>query len=68
MGVRRHPGADTRDADTLGLRLLDIPLTLPPLTIGMAWHPRHTADGAHRWLRDAVRRTLCMSSAAVDPV
>lgn len=58
----------TRDADALGLRLLDIPLTLPPLTIGMAWHPRHTADGAHRWLRDAVRRTLCPSWTAVDPV
>ncbi|MEV0294344.1 LysR family transcriptional regulator [Nocardia sp. NPDC050710] len=56
------PGADpsplTDDATTLGLHLLDIPLTLPPLTIGMAWHPRHTADGAHRWLRNAVRRIL----------
>lgn len=56
------PGADpsplTDAATTLGLRLLDIPLPLPPLTIGMAWHPRHAADGAHRWLRDAVRRTL----------
>ncbi|MFI2476759.1 LysR family transcriptional regulator [Nocardia xishanensis] len=56
------PGADpsplTDGATALGLHLLDIPLALPPLTIGMAWHPRHTADGAHRWLRDAVRRTL----------
>ncbi|MFI7663868.1 LysR family transcriptional regulator [Nocardia sp. NPDC049526] len=56
------PGAGssplTDDATALGLRLLDIPLTLPPLTIGMAWHPRHTADGAHRWLRNAIRRTL----------
>ncbi|MFG2824656.1 LysR family transcriptional regulator [Kitasatospora sp. NPDC048365] len=58
------PSPLTRDADALGLRLLDIPLTLPPLTIGMAWHPRHTADGAHRWLRDAVRRTLRTSTAA----
>ncbi|WP_433479193.1 LysR family transcriptional regulator [Spirillospora sp. CA-142024] len=45
-------------AHTLGLRLLEIPLPLPPLTIGMAWHPRHTADGAHQWLRGAVRRVL----------
>ncbi|MBM7774475.1 DNA-binding transcriptional LysR family regulator [Actinokineospora baliensis] len=45
-------------AHTLGLRLLDIPLPLPPLTIGMAWHPRHAADGAHQWLRDAVRHVL----------
>ncbi|MEU5697188.1 LysR family transcriptional regulator [Actinosynnema sp. NPDC020468] len=45
-------------ARALGLRLLDIPLPLPPLTIGMAWHPRHTTDGAHQWLRGAVRRVL----------
>ncbi|MCX5208482.1 LysR family transcriptional regulator [Kitasatospora sp. NBC_00240] len=58
------PSPLTHDADALGLRLLDIPLTLPPLTIGMAWHPRHTSDGAHRWLRDAVRRTLRTPTAA----
>ncbi|WP_328401726.1 LysR substrate-binding domain-containing protein [Nocardia sp. NBC_00403] len=56
------PGADpsplTNDATALGLHLLDIPLALPPLTISMAWHPRHTADGAHHWLRNTVRRTL----------
>ncbi|GAB3889320.1 LysR substrate-binding domain-containing protein [Kibdelosporangium lantanae] len=45
-------------ARTLGLRLLEIPLPLPPLTIGMAWHPRHTADGAHQWLRATVRQVL----------
>lgn len=45
-------------AHALGLRLLDIPLPLPPVRIGMAWHPRHTADGAHQWLRGAVRRVL----------
>ncbi|MFC5664871.1 LysR substrate-binding domain-containing protein [Kitasatospora misakiensis] len=45
-------------ARAMGLRLLDIALPLPPLTIGMAWHPRHTADGAHQWLRGAVRRVL----------
>ncbi|MFE9686888.1 LysR family transcriptional regulator [Streptomyces sp. NPDC006285] len=48
----------THTATTLGLMLLDIPLPLPPLAIAMAWHPRHTADGAHQWLRNAVRRTL----------
>ncbi|MEU9047594.1 MULTISPECIES: LysR family transcriptional regulator [unclassified Kitasatospora] len=45
-------------ARAMGLVLLEIPLPLPPLTIGMAWHPRHTADGAHQWLRAAVRRVL----------
>ncbi|UNO43764.1 LysR family transcriptional regulator [Streptomyces sp. MST-110588] len=52
------PSPITDAATTLGLRLLDIPLPLPPVTIGMAWHPRHAADGAHHWLRDAVRRVL----------
>ncbi|MFD5529325.1 LysR family transcriptional regulator [Streptomyces virginiae] len=45
-------------AHAMGLRLLDIPLPLPPVTIGMAWHPRHTADGGHQWLRAAVRQVL----------
>ncbi|MFI1769230.1 LysR family transcriptional regulator [Streptomyces sp. NPDC020800] len=52
------PSPLTDAAHALGLRLLEIPLPLPPLTIGMAWHPRHTADGAHQWLRGAVRRVL----------
>ncbi|MFD4936719.1 LysR family transcriptional regulator [Streptomyces virginiae] len=52
------PSPLTDVATALGLRLLDIPLPLPPLTIGMAWHPRHAADGGHHWLRNAVRRTL----------
>ncbi|MFC4330889.1 LysR family transcriptional regulator [Streptomyces andamanensis] len=52
------PSPLTEAAAVLGLRLLGIPLPLPPLTIGMAWHPRHAADGAHHWLRGAVRRTL----------
>jgi len=59
------PGAGasplTDQANALGLRLLDIPFELPPLTIGMAWHPRHTADGAHRWLRHTIRSVLHQS-------
>ncbi|MFG2976511.1 LysR family transcriptional regulator [Streptomyces sp. NPDC048331] len=55
------PSPLTDVASALCLRVLDIPLSLPPLTIGMAWHPRHAADGGHHWLRDAVRRTLRVS-------
>ncbi|MFD0396884.1 LysR family transcriptional regulator [Kitasatospora sp. NPDC127121] len=62
------PSPLTHDAGALGLHLLDIPLALPPLTIGMAWHPRHTADGAHRWLRDAVRRVLRPWGPSVQPL
>ncbi|MFC4054141.1 LysR family transcriptional regulator [Actinomadura syzygii] len=52
------PSPLSATADALGLRLLEIPLPLPPLTIAMAWHPRHTADVPHRWLRDTVRRVF----------
>jgi DNA-binding transcriptional LysR family regulator len=50
------PFADV--ALTLGLQLIEIPLTLPPIEIAMAWHPRHSVDGGHRWLRSVVRRAL----------
>ncbi|MFI2609734.1 LysR family transcriptional regulator [Kitasatospora sp. NPDC018619] len=36
----------------LGLRTFPIPLRLDPLEVGMAWHPRTSADPAHRWFRD----------------
>lgn len=55
----------TDAATALGLHLLEIPLPLPPLAIGMAWHPRHAADGGHHWLRAAVRRTLGSRSPAL---
>jgi DNA-binding transcriptional LysR family regulator len=44
--------------EALNLTGFTIPLDLPPLTISMAWHPRHDADGAHRWLRQCVRDSL----------
>ncbi|MFD9692138.1 LysR family transcriptional regulator [Kitasatospora sp. NPDC059146] len=37
--------------EALGLRTFPIPLELPPLELGMAWHPRNSADPAHRWFR-----------------
>lgn len=42
----------------LGLRAFPIPLNVPQIEIGMAWHPRHDADAAHRWFRDQVRTTV----------
>ncbi|MER0240987.1 LysR family transcriptional regulator [Streptomyces sp. HSW2009] len=39
----------------LGLRTFALPLDLPPVEIGMAWHPRNAADHAHRWFRARVR-------------
>lgn len=36
------------------LVVLDIPLELPGVRLGMAWHLRLDADPAHRWLREAL--------------
>jgi DNA-binding transcriptional LysR family regulator len=48
--------ATTRTA--LGLCAFEIPLPLPEVSIGMAWHPRNTADSGHRWLRDLIRAVV----------
>ncbi|MET8585409.1 LysR family transcriptional regulator [Streptomyces collinus] len=45
-------------ATTLGLVAFEVPLELPALKVGFAWHPRHDADPAHAWLRDCVREVL----------
>ncbi|WP_030671290.1 LysR family transcriptional regulator [Streptomyces rimosus] len=36
----------------LGLRTFPIPLDLPTIEFGMAWHPRNAADPGHRWFRE----------------
>ncbi|GAQ51593.1 LysR family transcriptional regulator [Streptomyces acidiscabies] len=45
-------------ARTLGLVHFEVPLPLPPLRLGMAWHPRYDADPAHAWLRGLVREWM----------
>ncbi|MCW8384347.1 LysR family transcriptional regulator [Streptomyces justiciae] len=45
-------------SESLGLVTFDIPLQLPPLRLGLAWHPRHDADPAHAWLRGTVRELM----------
>lgn len=44
--------------EALGLVTFEVPLELPPLPIGLAWHPRHDADPAHVWLRACARDLL----------
>ncbi|MGA4840079.1 LysR family transcriptional regulator [Streptomyces sp. G45] len=41
--------------DALGLVTFPVPVPLPPLSLALAWHPRHDADPAHAWLRGCVR-------------
>ncbi|MFF9675605.1 LysR family transcriptional regulator [Streptomyces eurythermus] len=51
-------------ADALGLVAFEIPLPLPTITVGFAWHPRHDADPAHAWLRGCVRELLTPGPAS----
>ncbi|MBN9430550.1 MAG: LysR family transcriptional regulator [Burkholderiales bacterium] len=45
-------------APSMGLTLFELPLQVTREPLLMAWHPRHGADAAHRWLRDAVKRAM----------
>ncbi|MDM0029483.1 LysR family transcriptional regulator [Variovorax saccharolyticus] len=45
-------------AASLGLQVFDLPVLVPAEAMRMAWHPRHGADPAHRWLRERMQRVL----------
>jgi len=45
----------TAFSDSLPITSFPIPLPLPAITIGMAWHPRVTAEPVHAWLRAQVQ-------------
>lgn len=45
----RHTG-DLR----AGLHCFALPLSMPPITVSLLWHPRLDGDPAHRWLRGCV--------------
>lgn len=38
-----------------GMHTFALPFPTPGITVSMLWHPRHSADPAHRWLRACVR-------------
>lgn len=41
-------------ADWARLKVLEPPVPLRPISEALFWNPRHTADRAHRWLRDQI--------------
>ena len=43
----RHTGC-LRD----GMHTFPLPVSMPPITVSMLWHPRLHADPVHRWLRE----------------
>jgi DNA-binding transcriptional LysR family regulator len=40
------------------LRLLPLPIEIPPFQVRMFWHEHQEEKAAHRWLRDLIYRTL----------
>jgi DNA-binding transcriptional LysR family regulator len=37
---------------TVSIKLLESPFTVPDIHEAMYWHPRHTTDPGHEWLRE----------------
>ena len=58
----RHSGC-LRD----GLHTFALPVSVPPITVSMLWHPRLHADPVHRWLRELMVE-ICSREAAPGPV
>jgi DNA-binding transcriptional LysR family regulator len=52
-------------SSSLGLRILELPLNLPPLTLSLVWHERHRHDAAHRWLREFIASKHAVSRGQV---
>jgi DNA-binding transcriptional LysR family regulator len=50
----------------LGLRTFPIPLVLPPIDVGIAWHPRNDHDPAHLWFRQHLSSTFTASHRAAQ--
>jgi DNA-binding transcriptional LysR family regulator len=39
----------------VGMHSFPLPVSTPPFTVSLLWHPRLDADPAHRWLRECVQ-------------
>jgi DNA-binding transcriptional LysR family regulator len=38
-----------------GMHTFPLPISIPPITVSLLWHPRMDGDPVHGWLRDCVR-------------
>ena len=55
-----------RMLDTLGLRTFTVPVPLPSVTVGMAWHPRNHHDRTHQLLRERTRHIMAAAAEGVS--
>lgn len=44
-----------------------LPIPVPEINISLLWHPRLSADPAHRWLRETIRELCAGTSAGRRP-
>jgi hypothetical protein len=52
LGLERRPGAEPGSGYGKGIRLLDCPFDALPVREAFWWHPVHTHDTGHLWLRE----------------
>lgn len=53
---------------SMALSLFELPVAITKEPVVMAWHPRHNADPAHRWLRGCLQRVLADSPWLPSPL
>lgn len=46
-----------------GMHSFPLPFSTPGITVSLLWHPRQSADPAHRWLRGCIREICAEQSA-----
>jgi DNA-binding transcriptional LysR family regulator len=51
-----------------GMHSFVLPVSTPPFTVSMLWHPRLDADPAHRWLRGCIRDACAAPNRQSDGV
>jgi DNA-binding transcriptional LysR family regulator len=49
-----------------GMHSFPLPVSTPPFTVSLLWHPRLDADPGHRWLRECVQ-DACAATATNSP-
>ncbi len=42
----------------LPIHIFALPMSIEPITVSQAWHPRFNVDPAHKWLRESVREAV----------
>ena len=45
-------------ASLLPIKLLPVPIDIPPMTEVLQWHRAHEQDPAHAWLRSQLKQTV----------